>query len=317
MKTRLTELLGITHPIIQGGMAWVANGELAAAVSNAGGLGLIGAANAPTEVVRAMIQKAKSLTDKPFGVNIMLMSPFADEIAKLIVEEQVAVVTTGAGNPGKYIESWKAAGIKVMPVVPSAALAKRMERAGADAVIAEGCEAGGHIGEITTMCLVPQVVDAVSIPVVAAGGIADARGFGAAMMLGAAGVQVGTLFVCADESPAHDKYKEKILKAGDTDSVVTGRANGHPVRSLKNRFTKQIVQLEKEGADFDTLENFTVGSFRKAVQEGDETEGTFMAGQIAGLVTERAPAKVLVDKLMADTEALLSDFLTARGITLG
>jgi len=317
IKTKITEMLGIEYPVIQGGMAWIATAELAAAVSNAGGLGLIGAANAPVEVVRNEIQKAKKLTDKPFGVNIMLMSPYADGVAQLCIDEGVKVITTGAGNPGKYMEGWKAAGIKVIPVVPSVALAKRMERAGADAVVAEGTEAGGHIGEITTMCLVPQVVDAVSIPVIAAGGIADGRGFGAAIMLGAQAVQVGTILICADESPAHSEYKKMVLEAKDTDSAVTGRKNGHPVRCIRNKFTKKILDLENNGGTFEEIEGLTVGSYRKAVQEGDLVSGTFMAGQIAGMVNKQAPAAVILKEFIADAEDTLKNYLSKRGVVVG
>lgn len=317
LQTKLTELLGIRYPVIQGGMAWIANAELAAAVSEAGGLGLIGASNAPAEVVRQEIRKAKTLTDKPFGVNIMLLSPHAEEIAQLVVEEKVPVVTTGAGNPGKYMESWKAAGIKVIPVVASVALARRMERAGADAIVAEGTEAGGHIGELTTMALVPQVASAVKVPVIAAGGIADARGFSAALMLGAEGVQMGTIFICAQESPAHPDYKQLVVDAKDTDTVVTGRANGHPVRALKNKFSRKIVEMEKTGAGFEAIENATVGSYRKAVQDGNMEEGTFMSGQIAGLVKEVRPAKEIVEDLVSSTEEYLKTFTQKRGITLG
>lgn len=316
IKTKLTELLGIQYPIIQGGMAWVANARLAAAVSEAGGLGLIGAANAPGEMVESWIKEARSLTGKPFGVNIMLMSPYADDIARICVEQGVKVVTTGAGNPGKYMEMWKAAGIRVIPVVPSAALAKRMERAGADAVVAEGTESGGHIGELTTMALVPQVVDAVRIPVIAAGGIADARGFGAALMLGACGVQCGTIFVCAEESPAHENYKQMIVDAKDTDTVVTGRAGGAPVRCLKNRLSRQLLKMEHEELTREEYEARTVGSLRKAVIEGDRDEGSFMAGQIAGLVNQVAPAREIIEKLMAQSEELLGNYLEMRGVTL-
>ena len=317
LKTKLTELLGIEYPIFQGGMSWIADAKLAAAVSEGGGLGIIAASNAPVEVVREMVREAKSLTDKPFGVNIMLMSDNAPAVAQMVIDEQVAVVTTGAGNPGKYIEGWKAAGIKVIPVVPTVALARRMERAGADAVIAEGTEAGGHIGELTTMALVPQVADAVNIPVIAAGGIADARGVSAALMLGAEGVQLGTIFICAQESPAHPDYKQLILDAKDTDTVVTGRANGHPVRSLKNKFPRRILEMEKADAGFEAIENATVGSYRKAVQDGNMEEGTFMSGQIAGMVKEIQPAAKIVGDLMASTEEYLKTFTEKRGITLG
>ena len=262
MKTEVTKLLGIEYPIIQGGMAWVAEHHLAAGVSEAGGLGIIGAASAPAEWVREQIRKAKELTDKPFGVNIMLMSPYADDVAKVIVEEGVKVVTTGAGNPEKYMKMWKEAGVKVIPVIASVALAKRMERCGADAVVAEGTEAGGHIGEITTMALVPQVVDAVSIPVIAAGGIADGRGVAAAFMLGAKGVQMGTHFVVTKESIVHDSYKKCIIKAKDIDSRVTGRSTGHPVRTLRNQQTREYLKLEAEGATFEELEYLTLGALR-------------------------------------------------------
>lgn len=316
IKTRITSLLGIKYPVIQGGMAWIADANLASAVSNAGGLGIVGAANAPADIVREQIRKVKETTDKPFGVNIMLMSPHADAIAQLCIDENVKIITTGAGSPGKYMKAWKEAGIIVIPVVPSVNLAKRMEKGGADAVVVEGTEAGGHIGEITTMCLVPQVVDAVSIPVIAAGGIADGRGFGAAIMLGADAVQVGTIFVCANESPAHEAYKQLLIEARDTDTTVTGRSNGHPVRALKNKFTKKIIALEKAGEGFEVVEMATIGSYRKAVQDGDLTEGTFMAGQIAGLVTEIKPAKDIMETLMKDSEDTLKNFLSKRGVTI-
>ena len=306
MKTRVTEILGIECPIIQGGMAWVATYQLAAAVSNAGGLGLIGAGGAPASFVREQIQKAKELTDKPFGVNIMLMNPEADEIAKVIVDEGVKVVTTGAGNPAKYMEMWKAAGVKVIPVVASVALAKLMERGGADAVVAEGTESGGHIGSTTTMALVPQVAAAVSIPVIAAGGIADGRGFAAAFMLGAEGVQLGTRFVVATESIVHEKYKAMLIKAKDIDSAVTGLSTGHPVRSIRNKMTKEYLKLEKEGADFMELEKMTLGSLRKAVVEGDVINGTVMAGQIAGLVKKEQPCKEIIDEIMSEGMELLN-----------
>lgn len=305
MQTEVTRLLGIKYPIIQGGMAWVAEYHLAAAVSNAGGLGLIGAASAPAEWVREQIQKAKELTDKPFGVNIMLMSPYADEVAEIVAKEGVKVVTTGAGNPEKYMKMWKEAGVKVIPVVASVALAKRMERSGADALVAEGCEAGGHIGESTTMVLVPQVVDAVSIPVIAAGGIADGRGIAAAFMLGAKAVQMGTHFVVTEESQVHDNYKERIIKARDIDSRVTGRTTGHPVRALRNEMTKQYIELENKGADFEELENLTLGGLRKAVVDGDVVNGSVMAGQIAGMVKERLSCKALIDKLVKETDEII------------
>ena len=305
MKTRITELLKIKHPIIQGGMAWVADHHLAAAVSNAGGLGIIGAANAPAEVVREEIRKTRELTDKPFGVNVMLLSPSADEVAKVVVEEKVPVVTTGAGNPEKYMEMWKEAGVKVIPVVASVALAKLMERGGADAVVAEGTESGGHIGEATTMTLVPQVVDAVSIPVIAAGGIGDGRGIAAAFMLGAEAVQMGTRFVVAKESIVHENYKQRIIKAKDIDSAVTGRTHGHPVRCLRNQMTREYNRLEAEGKSFEELEYLTLGTLRKAVQEGDTTNGTVMAGQIAGLVTKEQTCKEMIDEMMEQADKLL------------
>lgn len=306
METRITKLLGIEYPIIQGGMAWVAEHNLAAGVSAAGGLGLIGGANAPAEVVRKEIRMAKELTDKPFGVNVMLLSPHAEEVAKVVVEEGVKVVTTGAGNPEKYMELWKAAGIKVIPVVASVALAKRMERCGADALVAEGMESGGHIGELTTMCLVPQVVDAVSIPVIAAGGIADGRGIAAAMMLGAEAVQMGTRFVVAKECIAHANYKERMIKAKDIDTAVTGRSHGHPVRSLRNKMTREYEKLEKNGATFEELEYLTLGSLRNAVMDGDMMNGTVMAGQIAGLVQKEQTCKEMIEEMMAETERLLN-----------
>ena len=305
MKTEVTELLGIEYPIIQGGMACVAEYHLAAGVSNAGGLGLIGAASAPAEWVREQIREAKKLTDKPFGVNIMLMSPYADEVAKVIVEEGVKVVTTGAGNPEKYMEMWKEAGVKVIPVVASVALAKRMERCGADAVVAEGCEAGGHIGENTTMVLVPQIVDAVNIPVIAAGGIADGRGMAAAFMLGAKGMQLGTHFVTTKESIVHENYKQAILKAKDIDSRVTGRTTGHPVRALRNQMTKKYLELEKNGAGFEELELLTLGGLRKAVVDGDVVNGSVMAGQSAAMVKEELTCQELVQKLVTETDALI------------
>lgn len=305
MKTEVTELLGIEYPIIQGGMAWVAEHHLAAAVSEAGGLGLIGGASAPGEVVREEIRKAKELTKKPFGVNVMLMSPHADDVAKVVVEEGVKVVTTGAGNPAKYMKMWKEAGIIVIPVVASVALAKLMERGGADAVVAEGTESGGHIGESTTMTLVPQVADAVSIPVIAAGGIGDGRGIAAAFMLGAEAVQIGTRFVVAKESIVNEKYKERIIKAKDIDSAVTGRSHGHPVRCLRNQMTREYNRLEAEGKSFEELEYLTLGSLRKAVMEGDVVNGTVMAGQIAGLISKEQTCKEMIEEMMAQAETLL------------
>ncbi len=306
MKTEVTKLLGIEYPIIQGGMAWVAEYHLASAVSNAGGLGLIGAANAPADWVRDQVRKMKELTEKPFGVNIMLMSPYADEVAKVMVEEKVPVVTTGAGNPEKYLKMWKDAGIKVIPVVASVAMAKRMERAGADALVAEGCEAGGHIGETTTMVLVPQIADAVQIPVIAAGGIADGRGMAAAFMLGAKGVQMGTHFVVTTECQVHQNYKDRILKAKDIDTRVTGRSTGHPVRALRNEMTRKYLEMEGNGATLEELELLAVGGLRKAVVEGDVKGGSLMAGQIAGLVKESISCRELIEKVVSKAEALLS-----------
>ena len=305
MRTDVTKLLEIEYPILQGGMAWVAEHHLAAAVSEAGGLGLIGAASAPGEWVREQIRKVKERTEKPFGVNIMLMSPYADEVAKVVAEEGVKVVTTGAGNPEKYMKLWKDAGIKVIPVVASVALAKRMERCGADAVVAEGAEAGGHIGENTTMVLVPQIADAVSIPVIAAGGIADGRGVAASLMLGASAVQVGTHFVVTKESVVHENYKKCIIKAKDIDSKVTGRSTGHPIRVLRNQMTKEYLRLEKEGASFEELEKLTLGALRKAVVEGDVVNGSLMAGLSAGLVKEEFSCRELIQKLMSEAEACL------------
>ena len=305
MKTEVTKLLGIEYPIIQGGMAWVAEHHLAAGVSEAGGLGLIAAASAPAQWVRDQIHAARKLTDKPFGVNIMLMSPEADEVAKVIVEEGVKVLTTGAGSPEKYMKMWKEAGVKVIPVVASVALAKRMERCGADAVVAEGCEAGGHIGESTTMTLVPQVVDAVKIPVIAAGGIADGRGIAAAFMLGARGVQMGTHFVVTDESQVHENYKDRIIKAKDIDTRVTGRTTGHPVRALRNEMTRRYIELENKGAGFEELEKLTLGGLRKAVVDGDVANGSVMSGQIAGLVKERMSCQALIQKLVSETDQLM------------
>ena len=300
MKKMINELLNIKYPIIQGGMAWVAEHNLAAAVSNAGGLGLIGAASAPPEIVREEIRRCKELTDKPFGVNVMLLNPNADEVAKIVVEEGVKVVTTGAGNPAKYIDMWKNAGVKVIPVVASVAMAKMMERCGADAVVAEGCESGGHIGSTTTMALVPQVVDGVSIPVIAAGGIGDGRGFAAAIMLGACGVQMGTRFVVAKESIVHANYKEKIIKSSDISSEVTGMSTGHPVRCIRNKMTKEYLKLEKSGADFMELEQLTLGSLRRAVMDGDVVNGTLMAGQISGLVSKEQTCKEMIEEIMSE-----------------
>ena len=305
MKTRVTELLGIQYPIIQGGMAWVAEQHLAAAVSEAGGLGLLGGASAPGEVIREEIREVKKLTKKPFGVNVMLMSPHADEVAKVVVEEGIRVVTTGAGIPAKYMPMWKEAGVKVIPVVASVAQARMMEKAGADAVVAEGMESGGHIGETTTMALVPQVVDAVSIPVIAAGGIGDGRGVAAAFMLGAEAVQVGTRFVVAKESIVHANYKDRVIKAKDIDSTITGVSHGHPVRCLRNKMTREYLKLEKEGKTFEELEYLTLGTLRKAVIEGDVETGTVMAGQIAGMIKKEQTCQEIIEEMMAQAEKLL------------
>ncbi len=305
MRNEITNLLNIKYPCIQGGMAWIADASLASAVSNAGGLGLIAAGNAPADVVRTEIRKAKELTDKPFGVNIMLMSPSAAEVAQVVCEEGVSVVTTGAGNPGKYMPMWKEHNIKVIPVVASVALAVRMERSGADAVVAEGCEAGGHIGELTTMALVPQVADAVKIPVFAAGGIADGRGIAAAFMLGAKGVQIGTRFLVAKECTVHPEYKRMILKAKDIDTTVTGRAGGHPVRVIKNQMTREILSMEKSDASVEEMEARLSGSLRLAAKDGDVKKGSVMAGQIAGLVKEEQTAEEIITEIFAQAEQLL------------
>lgn len=306
MNTRITELLGIEYPVIQGGMAWVAEHHLAAAVSNAGGLGLIGAASAPPEVVREEIRKTKELTDKPFGVNVMLLNPNAAEVAKIVIEEGVKVVTTGAGSPAKYMQMWKDAGVKVIPVVASVAMAKMMERGGADAVVAEGMEAGGHIGSSTTMTLVPQVADAVTIPVIAAGGIGDGRGYAAAMMLGASGVQMGTRFIVATESIVHGNYKERLIKAKDIDSEVTGSTTGHPIRVLRNQMTRAYLRLEKEGASFEELEQLTLGALRKAVIDGDVVNGSVMAGQIAGMIRRQESCAQIIQDVVGNGEKLLA-----------
>ena len=298
MKT-ICELLNISYPIFQGGMAWVANHSIAAAVSNAGGLGIIAAGHAPGDWVRQEIRACKAKTDKPFGVNVMLLSPYVEEVIEVILEEKVAVVTTGAGNPGKYMEALKGAGIKVIPVVPSVALAKRMEKCGADAVIAEGCESGGHIGELTTMVLVPQVVDAVQIPVIAAGGIADGRGMAAAFMLGANGVQIGTRFLVAKECDIPETYKQRVIKASDIDTVVTGRCTGHPVRCLRNTLTRALQKLEKEGADQEDFDKLGVGALRRAAVEGDVNNGSVLAGQIAGMITKEQSTKEIIEELMS------------------
>ncbi len=301
----ICDLLGISYPIIQGGMAWVATHSIAAAVSEAGGLGIIAAGHAPSEWLREQIRACQKLTKKPFGVNIMLLSPFADEVAKVVAEEGVKVVTTGAGNPGKYMEMWKQAGIKVIPVVPSVALAKRMEKCGADALIAEGSESGGHIGELSTMVLVPQVVDSVNIPVIAAGGIGDGRGIAASFMLGAQGVQMGTRFLVAKECDIPEEYKTRVLKASDIDAVVTGRSTGHPVRSLRNQLTREYTQLEKQGATLEALEALGSGALRRAVIEGDIVRGSVLAGQIAGMVKKEQTTREMIIELMLEFQTAL------------
>ncbi len=305
IDSKICGLLGIRYPLFQGGMAWVADGRLAAAVSNGGGLGIIGAGNAPASYVREQIKIASSLTDRPFGVNIMLMSPFADEVAQAVAEEGVSVVTTGAGNPSKYMEAWKAAGIRVIPVVASVAMARLMTRVGASALIAEGGESGGHVGELTTMVLVPQVCDATELPVIAAGGIADGRGVAASFMLGACGVQLGTRFLSAYECSIHRNYKDKILKANDLATVVTGKRLGHPVRSLRTNFTREYLKAEYGGASDEALEAMGTGALRLAVQEGDTQRGCFLAGQIASMVTKEQPAAEIIREIMDEAEAIL------------
>ena len=306
MQTKLTKLLGVQYPIIQGGMAWIADASLASAVSNAGGLGIISAMNAGADWVREEIRKCRTMTDKPFGVNIMLMSPHVEEVAAMVAEEKVPVVTTGAGNPSRFVKMWKEAGVKILPVVASTALAKMVERAGVDAVIAEGGESGGHVGDLTTMALVPQVADAVGIPVVAAGGIGDGRGMVAAFALGACGVQMGTRFLVADECTVSDEYKKKVLAAKDISTAVTGRRLGHPVRAIKNSYMNAYAKLEADSnVPDEELEKFGVGSLRLAAKEGDAEHGCFLAGQIAGMVKKRQPAKEIVDEVMAQAEQMM------------
>ena len=299
---KLNELLGIEFPIIQGGMANVATGKFAAAVSNAGALGLVAGGGLDAEALRAEIRDAKAATDKPFGVNLMLMNPHIDELARVVVEEGVQVVTTGAGNPGKYVPAWKEAGIKVFPVVAAPVLAKRLERYGIDGVIAEGTESGGHVGEMTTMALVPQVADAVSVPVIAAGGIADGRQLCAAFALGACGVQVGTVLLASEECPIHDNYKQTVLKAGANDTVVTGRSGGAPVRVLKNKMAREYLRMEKQNLPLEEMEKLTLGSLRRAVFDGDVDTGSFMAGQVAGMVHAIKPLRQIFEELMAGYE---------------
>ena len=307
IKTELCELLNIKYPIFQGGMAWIADASLAAAVSNAGGLGIIAAMNANADWLREEIHKVRTMTDKPFGVNIMLMSPFADEVSDLVVEEKVPVVVTGAGNPGKYMKKWVEAGIKVIPVVASTAMARLVERSGATAVVAEGGESGGHIGELSTMTLVPQVCDAVKIPVLAAGGIADGRGIAAALMLGACGVQCGTRFLVAKECTVHQNYKNKILKAKDIDTIATGKRLGHPVRCLKNQFTRELFKQEyNSNISDEELEKMGAGALRKAAKEGDEKNGSFMAGQCAAMVHKEQTAQEMIEEMFAQAEEILN-----------
>jgi len=301
MENRVCQLLGIRYPVFQGAMAWVSDGKLAAAVSNAGGLGIIAGGNAEGEIIRKEIQEAKKLTDQPFGVNIMLLSPYREEVIKVVLEEKVACVTTGAGNPGKYIEAFHQQGIKVIPVVPSVALAKKMERQGADAVIAEGNEAGGHIGKLSTMVLLPQVSDALSIPVIGAGGIADHRGVDAAFILGAEGVQLGTYFIPATECRAHENYKNLVVEASDIDVTVTGRSTGHPVQVLRNKLTRQLDALEKNGGSVEEFEILGRGSLYQSVILGDLEKGSFMAGQIAGLVSKKGTCKELFEELLTES----------------
>lgn len=306
IKSRICDLIGIKYPIFQGGMAWISDAKLAAAVSEAGGLGIISAMNANADIVREEIRKCKQLTNKPFGVNIMLQSPFAAEVAKVVVEEKVAVVTTGAGNPAPFVPDWKAAGIIVVPVVASTAFAIRFERMGVDAVVAEGAESGGHVGEINTMALVPQVVDAVKIPVLAAGGIADGRGVAAAFMFGAEGVQCGTCFLVADECRAHENYKKKIIAASDADTIVTGKTLGHPVRSLKTPFSRTFDKMEKDPkVTSEQIMAFGTGSLRKAVLDGNVEEGSFMSGEIAGMVKKQAPAREIIETMMSEAENIM------------
>ena len=308
MDNNICNLLNIKYPIFQGGMAWVSDSSLAAAVSNAGGLGIIAGANAPVNFVREEIRKAKELTNKPFGVNIMLLSENADELSDIVIEEGVKVVTTGAGNPGKYIEKWKNAGIRIIPVVASVALAKRMEKAGADAIIAEGCEAGGHIGKLTTMVLVPQVADAVNIPVIAAGGIADGRGVAAAFILGAKGVQLGTRFLVANECTIHDNYKQAVINAKDIDTVVTGRSTGHPVQVIKNKLARKYINIEKENVSLEKMEELGRGALRKAVKDGDMENGSIMAGQISGLIKKRQSAREIIEEIFLEYEKINNSF---------
>ena len=312
-KTKLTDMLNIEYPIIQGGMAWVANHKLAAAVSEAGGLGIIGAGSLPGESIREEIRKLKKLTNKPFGVNIMLMSPHAEDIVGIICEEGVPVVTTGAGSPGKYVSKLKEHNVKIIPVVPTVSLARRLEKLGVDALIVEGTEAGGHIGELATMPLVPQVVDKVNIPVIAAGGIADGRGLIAALSLGACGVQMGTRFVCSKETDIHENYKEEIVRAKERDALVVGRNTGHPIRSLKNKYTSEFLRLEKTDMDLMELEKFSIGRLKKAVTSGDIENGSLMAGQISGMIKDIKPCKDIIEDIIKEASNVLDSLSLLRG----
>ncbi len=302
---KICDLLDIKYPIIQGGMAWVADANLASAVSNAGGLGIIAGGNAPREVIKKEIDRCRELTNKPFGVNVMLLSNYVDDIIDLIIEEKIPVITTGAGNPAKYIDRLKEVGTKIIPVVPSIALAQRMEKLGVDAVIVEGTEAGGHIGELTTMVLTPQVCDSVSIPVISAGGIGDGRGIVAAFALGASGVQIGTRFICSDECNVHENYKNMVLKSRDRDAIVTGRTTGHPVRTLKNKLAKEIISMEKEGISPEEIDKRGVGSLRLAVKEGDVNNGSFMAGQIASTIKDVKPCREIIESMINEARNIM------------
>lgn len=307
IRSEICEMLGIKYPVFQGGMAWIADGKLAAAVSNGGGLGIIAAGNAPGDYVRSQIKIAREITDKPIGVNIMLLSPFADEVARIVIEEKVEVITTGAGNPAKYIKEWNDAGIKVIPVVASVAMAKLMARLGAAALIAEGGESGGHVGELTTMVLVPQICDATDLPVIAAGGIADGRGVAAAFMLGAVGVQMGTRFLSAYECTIHPAYKEKILKATDLCTMVTGKRLGHPVRSLRTQFARNYFKAEYSSMPDEELETLAVGALRLAVQDGDNEKGCFLSGQVAAMVNKEQSAAEIIEEIISEAEPILME----------
>lgn len=315
LKTAICDLFGIKYPIIQGGMAHVATAELVSAVSNAGGLGIIGAGASEPDWVREQIRLTRQQTDKPFGVNILLISPFAEQVIDVVLEEKVAMVTTGAGNPGPYIPRFKEVGIKVVPVVASVALARRLERAGADAFVAEGMESGGEIGQITTMALVPQVVDRVQAPVVAAGGIADGRGLAAALALGAQGVQMGTRFVCSQECIAHSAYKQAIVDASDRSTIISGQSTGYPLRSLENKLTREFLEKEKSGISIEELMEFGVGKVRLGLIEGDLENGTLLAGQIAGMIKEVKPVKVIIEEMVAEAEAIITQLRNSAGVS--